>query len=98
MLKAQAPQSVPLSFNPWIYFFTFLISNSLLSYFKLSFETTLWVSLLGLTFPFLLGLWSYQPHKNPKVALYKLEFFKDIHPAIWIIVGTLALFLRFYKL
>jgi 4-amino-4-deoxy-L-arabinose transferase-like glycosyltransferase len=98
MLKAQAPQSVPLSFNPWIYFFTFLISNSLLSYFKLSFETTLWVSLLGLTFPFLFGLWSYQPHKNPKVALYKLDFFKDIHPAIWIIVGTLALFLRFYKL
>jgi hypothetical protein len=97
MLKTNPAQSQFL-FNSWIYFFLFLISNSLLSYFSFTFETTLWICLLGLIFPFILGLWSYKSCKNPKVPLHKLEFFKKIPFGIWIIIGILALFFRFYKL
>ena len=98
MLKAKSAQRTILSFNPWIYFFIFLITDSFLSYSNFSFETNLWIGILGLIFPFLLGLLTYQPSKDLKGPLYKQEFFKTISFWIWIIIGILSLFLRFYRL
>ncbi len=98
MLKANASQNPAFSFNPWIYFFIFLISNFLLSYFSLTLRMSFWIGVLGLIFPFLLGLWAYPPSKNLKVPLYQLEFFKKIPLGVWIAIGMLAIFFRFYKL
>src|ERR1700722_7869749 len=87
-----------IRFNPWIYFLIFLSSNLLLSYYTLSVEITLWIGIFGLIFPFLFGLWTYKPAQKPEIPLYQLEFFKKIPTWIWLIIGALALFFRFYKL
>ncbi len=85
-------------FQPWGYFFIFLGSNVLLSYFDLSFGACLCVGIFGLILPFVVGLLTYHPPENPDVPLYRFEFFKKIPIWVWAVVTLLAVFFRFYKL
>src|SRR5665213_1271339 len=98
MLKINSSQNILLPFNPWIYFLIFLISNILLSYFIFSFETTLWIGILGLILPFTIGLLTYKPIKNLEIPLFKLELFEKTPTWGWVIICILAFFFRFYRL
>jgi hypothetical protein len=98
MLKSYSVLNRPIGFQPWFYFFIFLAVNLSISYGGFSSVAVLGISVIGLLLPFLIGLWAYRPAKKPEIPLYQLNFFKTIPFWVWITIGALALFLRFYKL
>ncbi len=98
MTKTKSLYIFPVAFNPWIYFFIFLISNGLLSYFSLPLEMKFWVGLMGVILPLGLALASYRSESEPVKPLYSREFLPSIPPWVWAAVGLLAILVRFYKL
>lgn len=87
-----------LSFNPWVFFSIFLLSNCLLSYFSLPLlihRAFLWS---GLLLPFVVAWITYAPPGNQAEPLFKDEFLPPIPKWIWVLVGLAAVFMRFYKL
>ncbi len=85
---------IPALGNPWGYFIFFLVSNSLLSYYPLTFQTKIGIGLFGLALPF--GLACFLLSDKPTQFWEKFKFL----PSPWIGLGVflLAIFLRFYRL
>jgi hypothetical protein len=86
-----------LFFNPWLFFFIFLISNTVLSFCHLPLKTQLLLVFLGLILPFTAGfkmvLDSPTPEKKGRPE-------KDLNPPLWLwaLFIALVLFTRFYRL
>src|ERR1051325_9833898 len=83
--------------NPWVYFSVFLASNSLLSYFPLPLGAKIAVGLIGLLLPFLLALTTAPALSKPAPPPYRLEFLPAIPWWVWLGLGGLAVFARFYQ-
>ncbi len=81
----------------WIYFFLFLILNSLLVFSSLSMMVKLWLGLLVL-FALLFLARSTGIPKDPAPPKTQSEFLQTIPPWLWIPLLGLAFFARFYKL
>ncbi len=100
------PLLPPRIFHPWFYFWIFLSSNILLSYFSFSFSIRLWVGFLGLIIPFSIALWTVLKirWKSKSMMPYSLSFpdFPFTHnilsPWLWFSFAFFLLFSRFYKL
>ena len=84
--------------NPWVYFFFFLVSNTLLSFSDLPLNTKPWVVLIGLVLPFLVALAVLARSPGSQLPLYQQEFLPSIPAWIWFGLAGLAIFARFYKL
>src|SRR5208283_1354586 len=86
-----------LSSHPWIYFFLFLIVNSLLSYSPLSLEAKLWIGLGGLLLPI---VWTLANLDSKAVPLNqdRKELLPVPTPWVWILLGAGVFFLRFHDL
>lgn len=86
-----------LSSHPWIYFFLFLIVNSLLSYSPLSLEAKLWIGLGGLLLSI---VWTLANLYSKAVPLNQDR--KELLPVptlwVWILLGVGVFFLRFHNL
>jgi hypothetical protein len=98
MSKCSSAFNPPIAFSVWIYFFIFLTANTLLSYFSLSFQTSLAVGLLGLIVPFGIALWTDKPVPSAETPLHQLEFLGETPLWIWILWSAAVLFFRFDKL
>ncbi len=98
MSKSSSAFKSPIAFSAWIYFFIFLTANTLLSYFPLTFQASLWISLLGLALPFGIALWTGKPSPTSESPLHQFEFWAKIPLWIWIVLGAAALFFRFDQL
>ena len=97
MSKSSPSLNFSIPYHPWIYFFIFLASNILLSYFSLSLQYNLWIGLFGILLP--LGFSLFQPDENKNGStLSQKEFLPSIPTWIWILLGAAALYVRFYKL
>jgi hypothetical protein len=83
--------------TPGLYFFIFLPANILLSYFPFSPGVKVWIGLFGLLLPFGMALKTYVPSSSKK-PLYSEEFLPPIPFWFWALVGSAAVFVRFYKL
>ncbi len=92
-------QKTPISlFSPWLYFFIFLISNTLLAYAPISLEAKLGIGIVGIFIPLLFLCVLPFPKSSTNKSLYRLEVFNFIPKGFWIFLLALALFLRFYHL
>jgi hypothetical protein len=95
-LKNQIP------FHPWLYFFIFFISDSLLSYFPLKPVLKFWVLLGGLATPFLLGCWNALENrrKEPVHSFHLFGHFSSepVPLGFWFFAGALFISTRFYQL
>jgi len=98
MSKPNSTFSPSIGFHPWVCFLVFLISGLFLSYGDFLPAITLWIGVMGLLLPFVIGFWTHTPGKKSEIPLYQLEFFKKIPFWVWMMVAVLALFFRFYKL
>jgi len=98
MSKSSSAFNPPITLPIWFYFFIFLTANTLLSYFSLSFQTSLAVSLLGLILPFGIGLWTAKPSPSSEKPLYESEFWDKVPFWIWIALSAAVLFFRFNQL
>lgn len=81
----------------WPPFFCFLVTNTLLSYFPLSWQAKLGMGLLGLLLPWVFAHPSGRPGTDGKSFLSR-EFLPPIRPWAWGLLAAAVLFLRFYKL
>ncbi len=84
--------------KPWVFFIIFLLSHTLLSYSSFYFSIKLGICAIGLVFPFLLYLIVSRPNPVDEKNIYKLEFIPTVPLWIWITLGGLTIFVRFYKL
>ncbi len=98
MLKIFRIQNSSVPFNPFIYFFIFLVSNILLSYFHFSFQTQQWIGLFGLMIPFLLAWLTYRPPPGQEKLFYQQEFLPSFSRTAYLLMLILAFVVRFYKL
>jgi 4-amino-4-deoxy-L-arabinose transferase-like glycosyltransferase len=102
--KPTALLSTSLSFRPWLYFFIFLISNTLLSYFTFSFLAKLWIGIIGIATPFGLAFWTVLKMRLAKLsspsipALSESTHDADLPWWLWILFISVLLFTRFYRL
>ena len=95
-----------LSFQSWIYFSFFLISNVLLSYFPLSLTLQIWIFTFGVLIPFGAALWIIleKRRKEPSPATHSTPVLIDIPNdstppmGLWIVFILLILFTRLYRL
>jgi tetratricopeptide (TPR) repeat protein len=86
-----------LSFNPWFFFFIFLISNTFLSFYPFTLQTQLFIVFFGLILPFSAGF---------KMVLdFKIHAQNDFgedsfNPPVWLWVLVIfgVIFTRFYHL
>lgn len=85
------------SLDPWVCFFFFLVSNSLISYFPLSTKTQIWIGSIGLGIPFAFALWRGKGRKG-RIPIDQMEFLPGLPLGGWILLGVLAIFFRFYRL
>ncbi len=86
--------------NPWLYFLALSVSNTLLSYSKVSWEFKGWVFALGVLLPWVLYLRDrFENPADPSFA-FKEEpaRLNRLAPSVWIILFFLSFLLRFYKL
>src|SRR5580693_1020257 len=97
-MKLNFQRNSPLLSNPWPYFSVFLASHTLLSYFQLPMEAKLCIVLMGLILPLWLAFKSYPTSQDPVQPLDLGEFLPPVPPWLWVAVGSLAVFVRFYKL
>src|SRR5258708_18241124 len=82
--------------NPWIYFGILLVSNSLLSYSSFSYLAKSWILFFGVLIPFILSLATIGPSR---VNRWRRENFKlSGERNLWLVLGTMVVFLRFFKL
>ncbi len=107
---AASSANVEIPFQPWVYFFIFFVSNSLLSYFPVSSPSKLWIGTLGIALPFGIALWSVLEKRFKKAGLGKtvslnprpLFSFELLtgNPPLWIFILLLSgiTFSRFYHL
>ena len=95
-----------ISFNPWYFFLIFLISNTLLSYFPLSFYAKLSIGIIGVILPFSFALWLVLENRLKK-KLSPSSFTlttaangsnEKLPLGLWLFFGFLVFFTRFYKL
>jgi hypothetical protein len=84
--------------NPWMYFFAFLVANSLLSYLPFSLEVKLWIGLTGIILPFGLALTIHQPKNRFKNNFLEKDSLFIPRVWIWLLLGALAVFARFFRL
>ena len=98
--------NISISFNPWYFFFIFLISNALLSYFPLSFYAKIYVGIIGVVLPFIFALWVILEDRLKKPLSPSSFTLKTIENSpneklplgLWLFLGFLVFFTRFYKL
>lgn len=84
--------------NPWILFFVFLTTNTLLSFFPLTTTTKLWIGIIGLAFPFGMALTYHRTKSSSQKLFWEREFLPQIPIWVWFLLGITAIFVRFYKL
>ncbi len=95
-----------VSFNSSFFFFVFLFSNTSVAYLNLSIIVKLWIGLMGILFPFTIGLWmalAVRFKKKvflPPYTFSVLENSTDENPPLilWLLFGFLILLTRFYGL
>jgi hypothetical protein len=98
MVKSSFPKNLFNKFNPWIYFFIFLFSNTLLSYSSCPLKTKAWVGFLGIVVPFVMAcLACFRPSSREK-SPYLQETFKNMPNGVWVLSLFFGFFLRFYRL
>lgn len=88
------------SSNPATCLFIFFLSNTIISYFSLPIWVNSGIILFGLIFPSLIA-WRASPDPSPvETSLYQnqKEFLPAVPPWIWLPLGALVIFARFYKL
>lgn len=86
------------SYNPWIYFFLFLLVDSYLSYLPSSdFEKYL-VFLIGILVPILMVFVFKSDGPKNAQNIFKEEQFNKSAMGVWILFGLLLMGLRFWKL
>ncbi len=90
-----------IPFHPWVYFFIFLAANLLLSYAPLPLRSKLWIGVLGVFLPFVIGFQTVfkerrsQLKHSPNFSAENRDF---IQPWLWIPFITLLFLTRFYHL
>ncbi|HTA75939.1 MAG TPA: glycosyltransferase family 39 protein, partial [bacterium] len=84
-----------LSFNPWVFFIIFLISNTLLSFYPCSLQFKLLIVLLGLIFPWVIGYKTISPQET-KRPIGEDHFNPPFW--LWLLLSALVLLTRFYHL
>jgi hypothetical protein len=87
-------------FHPWIYFFIFLVSNTLLSFGQLNLPEKLWIGLGGIILPLLTGIhaiWEIRNNKEEKPPTPNLDT-EPIPAWLWVLAISLLLFTRSYRL
>ncbi len=90
-----------LPYNPWVYFLLFFASNTFLSFGSSALSTKLWIGLLGLLLPLIVGLHSIMVERGrPKSEALPLldEGENSIPPWLWILFLFSMVFTRFYHL
>ncbi len=79
-------------------FLVFLAANTVLSYFPFSLEAKLWIGLLGLLVPGVLWLGTGKAKSWEEKPKDQSEFLPPIPAWMWILIGILALVVRFSQL
>ncbi|HEY5038556.1 MAG TPA: hypothetical protein VIJ93_05735 [bacterium] len=97
MSKSRLFQNFSIPFNPWVYFFIFLTTNTLLSYTSWSLELKIIVGFFGLLLPFGIAL-ARLPISHQIQLSYRREFLPAVPLWVWFFGGVGALFVRFYHL
>ncbi len=87
-----------IPFHPWLYFFIFIISNVLLSYFHFPIQANIGIGLVGLVLPLGIVFKKFSPPPKSGKSLHSLEFLPSMPLWVWLGMGVLAVFIRFYKL
>ncbi len=89
-----------LSFRryPWVYLFTFLISNSIISFSHLPLGPKIHLALLGVALPLYIAFRTASSLKRSEKPGYLLDFKLSIPPWLWVLSLLSLVFLRFYKL
>ncbi len=86
-----------IPYNPWFYIPFILIGNFLLSYFHLSVTSQLWIAVTCLLLPLVLALSSCPPAARGE-SMVPVEFLPTFPIGVMVVIGLLAIFIRFYKL
>src|ERR1700679_2264573 len=99
-MEKKIPASIfnqSLSFNPWLFFFFFLISNSLLSFYPFPLQIQLFIVFFGLILPFTVGFKIVSDFKILEPDHPNEDFFTSAKP-LWILMILFLLIARFYRL
>ncbi len=90
-------RSLSYRHNPLVYFFVFLATNTLLSYFHLSLQAKMTLGLLGVVLPFYVAFrnTTLAPRSEKPPYLHELNFSPPLW--LWVLGLFLAFFLRFYR-
>ena len=86
------------SFNPWFYFLLWGTTNAILSYSSLSITVKFEIGLLGLVLPWIIAWYSFSDPSHNEIFAQPKEFLPGIPAWFWLLVGSLALFVRLFKL
>jgi hypothetical protein len=98
MVKSTLPRNPVDRFNPWVYFFIFLLSNTLLSYSTFPLKIKVWVGFLGIVVPFVIATLTCPNPPARETPPYLQGTLQNIPNWIWVFPLFLGIFLRFYHL
>ncbi len=98
MSKSHGSRNFSLPFQPWLYFFIFFMANLLLCYFNLSLQIKLWIGIFGLLLPLFLACAACPTAQTKEEPILFTEFLSAPRIQFTIVIGILAIFIRFYRL
>ena len=96
MPKGLHPHALSSALPPWAFFFIFLFSSLLLSYFHFSPGVKMSLGILGVLCPFLWAMKKSPPLSSPDGDAR--EFLPPPRAWVWVLLAGITLFTRFYHL